>query len=79
MCLKEQTVFGAMLYDTMHEADISKFINALDERLKNFYTQTALTRLRNAAGLSQSELAERSGVSIRIILPNLIVELDTTF
>ena len=55
------------MYDTMHEADISKFVNALDERLKNFYTQTALTRLRNAAGLSQSELAERSGVNIRII------------
>ena len=55
------------MYDTMHEADISKFVNALDERLKNFYTQTALTRLRNAAGLSQSELAERSSVSIRII------------
>lgn len=55
------------MYDTMHEADISKFVNSLDKRLKNFYTQTALTRLRNAAGLSQSELAERSGVSIRII------------
>ena len=45
------------MYDTMHEADISKFINALDERLKNYYTQTVLTRLRNTAGLSQSELA----------------------
>ena len=55
------------MYDTMHEADISKFVNALDERLKEFYTQTALTRLRIAAGLSQSELAERSGVSVRII------------
>lgn len=55
------------MYDTMHEADISKFVFALDERLKDYYTQTALTRLRTQAGLSQSELAERSGVSIRII------------
>ncbi len=55
------------MYDTMHEADISRFVYALDERLKAFYTQTALTRLRNAAGLSQSELSERSGVNVRII------------
>ena len=55
------------MYDTMHEADISKFVYALDERLNAFYTQIALTRFRVAAGLSQSELAEQSGVSIRII------------
>ena len=55
------------MYDTMHEADISKFVSALDARLKEFYTQTALTRLRISAGLSQSELAERSGVNVRII------------
>ena len=55
------------MYDTMHEADISKFVFSLDERLKDYYTQTALTRLRISSGLSQSELAERSGVSIRII------------
>lgn len=55
------------MYDTMHEADITKFVSSLDERIKKFYTQTALTRHRTAAGLSQSELAERSGVSVRII------------
>lgn len=55
------------MYDTMHEADISRFVNALDERLKKFYKQSALTRFRNVAGLSQSELAERSCVNIRII------------
>ena len=55
------------MYDTMNEADISKFVYALDERLKEFYSQTALTRLRTASGISQSELAERSGVNIRII------------
>ena len=55
------------MYDTMHEADITKFVSALDERLKEYYTQTALARLRTSAGLSQHELADRSGVNIRII------------
>ena len=55
------------MYDTMHEADITKFVSSLDERLKTFYKKSALTRLRAAAGLSQIELAERSGVNIRVI------------
>ena len=55
------------MYDTMHEADITKFVSALDDRLKMYYTQTALTRLRTASGLSQNELAVLSGVSVRII------------
>lgn len=55
------------MYDTMHEADITKFVTSMDERLKGFYTQSALTRLRLAAGFSQSELAERSGINIRVI------------
>ena len=55
------------MYDTMHEADISKFVSVLDGRLKSFYAQTALTRFRVLSGLSQSELAERSGINVRII------------
>lgn len=55
------------MYDTMHEADITKFVFALEERLKAYYTQTALTRLRTIAGFSQHELAERSGVNVRVI------------
>ena len=55
------------MYDTMHEADITKFVSALDERLKTYYAQTALARFRTAAGFSQHELAERSGVNVRII------------
>ena len=55
------------MYDTMHEADITKFVTALDERLARFYTKSALTRFRKAAGLSQSELARRSGINIRAI------------
>ena len=55
------------MYDTMHEADITKFVSALDERLKEYYTQTNLARLRTSAGLSQHDLAKRSGVNVRII------------
>ena len=55
------------MYDTMHEADITKFVSALDERLKEYYTQTNLARLRPSAGLSQHDLAKRSGVNVRII------------
>lgn len=55
------------MYDTLHEADISKFVEALDGKLDEVYTQTALTRHRLAVGISQSELAERSGISIRVI------------
>lgn len=55
------------MYDTMHEADITKFVYSLDERLKEFYTKSALARLRAAAGISQNELAERSGVNVRAI------------
>jgi len=33
---------GEMLgmYDTLHEADITKFVSSLDERLEVFYTQS---------------------------------------
>lgn len=55
------------MYDTMHEADITKFVCALDDRLKKLYAQTALTRIRTLANLSQSELAQRSGINVRII------------
>lgn len=55
------------MYDMMHEADVTKFVFSLDERLNAYYTQTALTRLRTAAGISQHELAKRAGVNVRII------------
>ena len=55
------------MYDTMHEADISKFVSALDDRISEIYRTTALTRIRNTCELSQAELAKRSGVNIRVI------------
>lgn len=52
---------------TRHEADITKFISSLDKRLKSHYKQTSLARFRVSAGFSQNELANRSGVNVRII------------
>ena len=55
------------MYYTLHEADISKFVIQVDVLLKEYYNQSMLARLRTYANLSQSMLAEKSGVSVRII------------
>lgn len=51
----------------MNDARARHSLSALDERLKFYYKQTALARLRTLTGLSQGELAERAGVNVRII------------
>ena len=55
------------MYPTLHEADIMKFVEIMDAKIKTFYIDTNLKRLRTIAGLSQSELAEMSGVPLRQI------------
>lgn len=55
------------MYDMLHEADISKFVIQIDNRLKEYYDKSMLARLRTYANLSQSMLAEKSGINIRII------------
>lgn len=55
------------MYYTLHEADISKFVIHIDILLKEYYNQSMLARLRAYANLSQSMLAEKSGVNVRII------------
>jgi len=55
------------MYRTLHEADISKFSDTVDAILKEQYTETNLKRIRSARGLSQSQLANKSGVSLRSI------------
>lgn len=55
------------MYPTLHEADVSKFIDIMEEKLTKKFPETNLKRMRMSAGLSQSELAELSGVSIRQI------------
>ena len=55
------------MYDPLHEADITKFPDILDARMREFFTDTNLKRIRTAYGCTQAELAKRSGVSLRSI------------
>ena len=55
------------LYDPLHEADITKFADILDARMREFFADTNLKRIRTAYGCTQAELAKRSGVSLRSI------------
>ena len=55
------------MYYTLHEADITKFADIVDARMKEFFPDTNLKRIRTAYGCTQVELAQRSGVSLRSI------------
>ena len=55
------------LYPLLHEADLSKFTDVIDEKRKQEKKETNLKRIRTAYGCSQSELARKSGVSLRSI------------
>ena len=52
---------------TLHEADISKFVDIVDSKIKEYYSDTNLKRIRTNFGISQSELAKRSGIGLRSI------------
>ena len=53
------------MYDVYHEMDIMHFVDAVNAYWNACYEETNLKRIRKLAGLSQRELAELSGVSIR--------------
>ena len=55
------------LYLVCHETDISKFIETMNQKLQQFYIDTNLKRIRQYAGLSQSELAVKTGIPLRQI------------
>lgn len=55
------------MYYTLHEADISKFVDILDARVKDHFPETNLKRIRAAYGYTQAELAQRSNVSLRSV------------
>ena len=55
------------MYYTLHEADITKFVDIVDSKIKEYFQETNLKRIRTAYGFTQAELAERSGVSLRSI------------
>mgnify|MGYP003292657671 FL=1 len=55
------------MYYILHEADITKFVDIVDSKIKEYFPETNLKRIRTAYGFTQAELAERSGVSLRSI------------
>lgn len=55
------------LYPIYHEMDISHFVNYMDKAYKEREKETKLAIFRKNIGLSQSELAEKSTVSLRSI------------
>ena len=55
------------MYYTLHEADVSKFAEIADARIREHFAETNLKRIRTAYGCSQAELAKKSGVGLRSI------------
>ena len=57
------------MYYPLHEADETKFVMALSEKLARIAenSSTNLKRMREALGLSQAELARRADVGLRAI------------
>mgnify|MGYP002607210712 FL=1 len=55
------------MYYTLHEADVSKFADIADARIREHFAETNLKRIRTAYGCSQAELAKKTGVGLRSI------------
>ncbi len=55
------------MYYTLHEADISKFVDIAGERIREHFKDTNLKRIRTTYGCTQAELAKQSGVTLRSI------------
>ena len=55
------------MYSPYHEMDIRHFCDRMNEFYRDAQQETNLKQLRKRAGLSQSELAEASGVPLRTI------------
>ena len=56
-----------IMYNTLHEADITKFVDIAEEQIKEHFKDTNLKRIRTAYGCTQAELAKLSGVTLRSI------------
>lgn len=55
------------MYYTLHEADISKFSDIVDIRIREYFKDTNLRRIRLLYGCTQEELAQKSGVDLHVI------------
>jgi len=55
------------MYHPLHEADITKFVDVVDKRIREYYVETNLKRIRTAYGCTQAELAKKADVSLRSV------------
>ena len=56
------------MFNPLHEADMSTFCRVADEIIgENYLPATRLKRMRKLGGMTQADLAARSGVHIRLI------------
>lgn len=55
------------MYHPYHEMSIEHFYEAMDKRMNVVVNETKLKQIREAAGLSQNDLAVKSGVGLRSI------------
>ena len=55
------------MYYTLHEADITKFVEVVDSKVKEVLSDTNLKRIRTSYGVTQAELSRRADVSLRSI------------
>ena len=55
------------LYPTLHEAAEDKFVDTMNRRIRRKHLPTKLQALRKSIGYSQKTLAEKSGVTLRMI------------
>ena len=56
-----------MMYPTLHEAPVTKFVDIADQRIRECFPDTNLKRMRTVIGITQAELSKLSGVSLRSI------------
>lgn len=57
----------SQMYRTLHEADITKFADIVNKRMRGHFSETNLKRIRTAYGCTQGELAKKAGVSLRSV------------
>ena len=55
------------LREPLHEADVTKFADIVDAKVREYFADTNLKRIRTLYGCTQAELAKRSNVSLRSI------------
>lgn len=55
------------MYPLYHEMDIMQFYDAMNKKMTEITLETKLKKIREAKGISQSKLAELSGVGLRSI------------